>query len=209
MTNFGFKQSEIDGSEILFKVAREIKLPDSYSYTKYLPKVLNQGAKPICVPCSVSCFINWKKNLEGNGNNIDHKVDLDAIYSSREDKYDDGMTFKEAFRFLRHEGVKTDFGIAKIGEYAKVGSELQLKQALIINGPCIGGLPVYDTYRTNFWEKYHGDSFIGGHAVAIVGYNKDGFIIRNSWGEKFGNNGYTTIPYDDFSKFYELWTVLN
>lgn len=29
-----------------------------------------------------------------------------------------------------------------------------------------------------------------GHAVAIVGYTKDHFIIRNSWGSEYGENGY-------------------
>ena len=29
-----------------------------------------------------------------------------------------------------------------------------------------------------------------GHAVAIVGYTKNHFIIRNSWGAEYGENGY-------------------
>jgi hypothetical protein len=35
-----------------------------------------------------------------------------------------------------------------------------------------------------------------GHAVTIVGYNADGFIIKNSWGSRWGNNGYATVSYD-------------
>lgn len=207
MVNFGFIPSKIDGTEHTFSVAKEIKLPDVYSYVKYLPKVLNQGSKPICVPCSVSCFINWRKNLDGNGNKLDYNVNLNQIYDSRSNR-DDGMTFKEAFKFLRYNGVKTDFGVAKIGEYAQITSVLQAKQALIINGPCIGGLPVYNTNRDNFWNKYSDDSYIGGHAVALVGYNKNGFIIRNSWGEGYGKNGYSILSYEDFEKFFELWTVI-
>lgn len=209
MVNFGFIPSTIDGTELQFSMAKEIRLPETYSYVKYLPKVLNQGSRPICVPCSVSCFINWRKNLEDGSHDKDHNVDLNAIFDCREDKSGEGMTFKEAFKFLRHEGVKTDFGKTKINEYAKVGSELQLKQALIVNGPCIGGLPVYDSLRTNFWEKYHGDSMVGRHAIAVVGYDKNGFIIRNSWGTRYGTDGYATIPYEDFELFYEMWTVLS
>ena len=39
---------------------------------------------------------------------------------------------------------------------------------------------------------------IGGHAIAIVGYDKeeDMFIIRNSWGVDWGMNGYCKIPAD-------------
>jgi Papain family cysteine protease len=35
-----------------------------------------------------------------------------------------------------------------------------------------------------------------GHAITIVGYNRDGFIIKNSWGKSWGDNGYATVSYD-------------
>ena len=38
---------------------------------------------------------------------------------------------------------------------------------------------------------------IGGHAVLIAGYDDatSRFLVRNSWGENWGNNGYFTMPY--------------
>ncbi|MGE3640115.1 MAG: C1 family peptidase [Pirellulales bacterium] len=38
----------------------------------------------------------------------------------------------------------------------------------------------------------------GGHAVAIVGYTYEGFIIQNSWGDGWGEGGYALLPYEDF-----------
>ena len=38
----------------------------------------------------------------------------------------------------------------------------------------------------------------GGHAIAIVGYTRDGFIIQNSWGKKWGLNGFALLPYEDW-----------
>lgn len=38
----------------------------------------------------------------------------------------------------------------------------------------------------------------GGHAFAIVGYNKDGFIIQNSWGEKWGYYGFAVLGYKEW-----------
>ncbi|MBN2011457.1 hypothetical protein JW960_19145 [candidate division KSB1 bacterium] len=35
-----------------------------------------------------------------------------------------------------------------------------------------------------------------GHAVAIVGYDEDGFLIKNSWGTGWGENGYGWISFD-------------
>jgi len=39
----------------------------------------------------------------------------------------------------------------------------------------------------------------GGHAVAIVGYTRDGFIIQNSWGPGWGANGFALLPYEDYT----------
>ncbi len=38
----------------------------------------------------------------------------------------------------------------------------------------------------------------GGHAVAIVGYTREGFIIQNSWGESWGAGGFALLPYEDY-----------
>ncbi len=38
----------------------------------------------------------------------------------------------------------------------------------------------------------------GGHAVAIVGYTEEGFIVQNSWGEEWGADGFALLPYEDY-----------
>ena len=37
-----------------------------------------------------------------------------------------------------------------------------------------------------------------GHAVALVGYTAQGFIVQNSWGEGWGAKGFALLPYEDF-----------
>lgn len=37
-----------------------------------------------------------------------------------------------------------------------------------------------------------------GHAVAIVGYTKEGFVIQNSWGTGWGYKGFAVLPYEDW-----------
>ncbi|HGZ70763.1 MAG TPA: peptidase C1, partial [Nitratifractor sp.] len=39
---------------------------------------------------------------------------------------------------------------------------------------------------------------VGGHAFAIVGYNRDGFIVQNSWGSKWGFKGFAVISYKEW-----------
>jgi hypothetical protein len=38
----------------------------------------------------------------------------------------------------------------------------------------------------------------GGHAFAIVGYDRAGFLVRNSWGPEWGDGGYATLTYEDW-----------
>jgi hypothetical protein len=48
-----------------------------------------------------------------------------------------------------------------------------------------------------------------GHAIAIVGYTKDKFIIRNSWGTTWGDNGYAYASNEyvsaAFCEGYGIW----
>src|SRR5262245_40348702 len=37
-----------------------------------------------------------------------------------------------------------------------------------------------------------------GHAVAIVGYTEQGFIVQNSWGRAWGADGFALLPYEDY-----------
>ena len=42
------------------------------------------------------------------------------------------------------------------------------------------------------------ENLLGGHAITICGYDRRNriFHVRNSWGQKWGNKGYGTIPFD-------------
>ena len=43
-----------------------------------------------------------------------------------------------------------------------------------------------------------GDKYQGSHAFMLTGYDdaQENFILRNSWGAGWGNNGYARVPYD-------------
>lgn len=204
--NYGFVKSVIDGSEIIFGCPAGETIPEKYSYREYLPNVIDQGNLSICVPCSLSAYLNWKMNIE-SGEVKDNSVHLFEIYKSRTNN-GEGMTFKDAFKFLRHGGVSTNKGKVQIGTYGKINSINDLRHAIVLNGPCFGALPVYND-RCEFWNKGGKDRLVGYHAISIVGYDEDGFVIRNSWGDKYCDNGYTKIKYDDFDRLIEVWTVID
>ncbi|MEJ0106451.1 MAG: C1 family peptidase [Bacteroidota bacterium] len=52
---------------------------------------------------------------------------------------------------------------------------------------------------TYIWKKQTG-KFKGGHAMVVIGYNdtKNAFKVMNSWGTKWGDNGFAWIDYANF-----------
>ncbi len=44
------------------------------------------------------------------------------------------------------------------------------------------------------------ESLVGSHAVAIVAYDEYGFWVQNSWGERWGLEGFGHVQYDDWLK---------
>ena len=202
--NFGYIPSVMDGTEHVFAARNVGDLPEEYSFRSYMAPIIDQGYLSICVPCSVSAYLNWKENLK-DGNAEDNKIALMDIYNSKTTE-GDGMTFKDALHYLRHNGVESKDGNLSIKSYGLVRSVVGLKYALILNGPCVGALRVYSDCP-NFWDSNTG-TFLGCHAISIVGYDEKGFIIRNSWGENWGDKGYTHMDYDDFPNFLELWTIM-
>ena len=55
------------------------------------------------------------------------------------------------------------------------------------------------------------EKFLGGHCVVAGGYDNDKecFIVRNSWGPSWGDNGYFYIPYSVMvdSSTSDFWVV--
>ena len=203
---FGFKPSELDGTERIFGTSENVELPEKYSFRAYMPPILDQGAESICVPCTVSSYLNWRENLK-DGVSKDNKIALYDIYRARTNG-GDGMTYKEALKYLKKDGVKSKKGRLKISSYAMIKNIIDLRHAIVMNGPCFGALPVYNMY-SEFWNKMPGDKLMGYHAIAIIGYDENGFFIRNSWGTSFGDDGYTYIKLEDMDKMLELWTVID
>lgn len=75
--------------------------------------------------------------------------------------------------------------------------------ALIKGYPVVFGMTVYDSFMTDKVAATGivpmpalSESVQGGHCMVIVGYRKedDTFIVRNSWGTSWGQQGYCRIP---------------
>lgn len=203
MYNSGLELSKIDGSEFQYEI-EDKGIPFQFSYMKQLPSVLNQGEKPICVPCSLSAYFEYKISLK-TGKKQNSKFKLYDIFESRTTD-GEGMTFKDAFKHIINNGAKYKDGIIKASKYFMITNILQLRHAIYANGPCLVVLPVYNENLEEFWQK--SGKCKGYHAVAVVGYDENGFILRNSWGPSYGHNGYSYITNKDINSAKEIWTLI-
>jgi hypothetical protein len=84
----------------------------------------------------------------------------------------------------------------RISSYHNLGRNLERWRAWIANqGPILTRLGVDRTWDRasttgGRLDEYKPNTVRGGHAVCLVGYTKDHFIVRNSWGPAWGDNGF-------------------
>jgi hypothetical protein len=108
------------------------------------------------------------------------------------------------------EGYATLFGVSSDTPASE--KILAIKSALVEseNAVLIGMLmpQSFVVEAKDTWRAAPGESperNLGGHAMAIVGYddeiNGGSFLIINSWGKKWGNNGMTWANYEDVARF--------
>lgn len=168
-------------------------IPDEYKI-KDLGKVLDQGSKGCCVSCSIYEMYNFYCLSKGKEVDINYTY----TYDNRQNKSLDGQDPGEAFTFMRDQG--------KIKVFSRVGTQESLKEAIIANGPCALGMIVRDTENPSFWKG--STTMPIGHAVAVIGYTKDSFIIKNSWGYSYGESGLWYLPFSEFNAVREVWTII-
>lgn len=75
----------------------------------------------------------------------------------------------------------------------------KIKAALAHYGPLPTSMQVYSDfmdYKSGVYTRVGGKR-LGGHAVLLVGYNdeEEYFIVKNSWGTDWGENGFFRIDY--------------
>jgi hypothetical protein len=201
---------------------KRVKVPATLDLRPDLQPVRDQGSQGSCVAQVGACMKEWQE-FEDVG--FDQHMSPQFIYNNRSTS-GEGMHARDLMQILRnigsvpesmfpygHDGrpSKELFEEAsnyKIQHYAQVDTIEGLKTALSKNGPCEGTFPVYN-YGGRLWKPSANSSLLGYHAMTFVGYDLKGFIIRNSWGDDWEDNGYTVFPYEDWGLQVESWTTID
>jgi len=129
-----------------------------------------------------------------------------GVCSEKVWKYDDGPDFfkQEPDRKAYESAQK-----CRVIGYARVAQDLsQMKMCIKSGYPFVFGFTVLSSFQTaevartgKMVMPQANDQQLGGHAVTAVGYDdfKECFIVRNSWGEGWGDKGYFYMPYQYIS----------
>ena len=105
----------------------------------------------------------------------------------------------------------------RIVSYKRLSGVSDMLSCLADGYPIVFGIGIYESFETKEVAKTGivpmpeaDETMIGGHAVLSCGYDmaKKWFIVRNSWGESWGDKGYFYLPFEYVKKLgSDFWTI--
>ena len=195
-----------------------VALPAKFSWQGKITPIRNQGGCGSCWSFSAQASIADVLALHGKGS-----LDLSEQFPVSCDKTSYGCQGgwpTNAFELIQNEGdvLEKDFPykavdmrcpaslphIYKVANYVTLSEGVadteQVKQAIFQYGPVSVAVAVAGNFG-NYKSGIYNESSSGGinHAVNLVGWDETEkpyhWIMRNSWGESWGENGFMRIAY--------------
>lgn len=220
----GVVRSDIDpGDNVFEQISYGMKLSNIASIdidlSEHTLPSKSQGHRGTCAAFAAASILQILKSMSGSACEY---FSPEFIYYHRDNNPAPGMSARNVFRILRDIGSvpeymypygstqkpeKKLYEIAnrnKITFFAKISTCNGLKKALLHMGPCYFVLPLYKS-RPYFWRQLPGEIDDEGHAVVVIGYNKEGFILKNSWGCDWNGDGCIIFPFTDWGLHWECW----
>jgi len=124
----------------------------------------------------------------------------------------------ENFRETPTEGEDKEALQYTINGYQRLLLIHQIKHALSHGHPVVFSLEIYESFERDVREDgivplpKEGEEKLGGHAMCLMGYddnlNGGSFIVKNSWGQEWGDKGYCYMPYKMCQYWYDAWTAI-
>ena len=209
------------------------EFPEKFQLT--MPRVKNQGAVGSCVAHSLATITEYFDKKEtgktqkmstgyiyGNRLLTVHKgsgmYTRDAIktlvkfgnvpYTEFSDNVEVPYAierFEQEYDRLSSSGINYRFK-----SYFKLKDENAIKACIMEQGPVVLTMTWFDDIKVVdgvMQTECVKTKKTGGHCMVIYGWNKDGWMVQNSWGTVWGNKGRFVLPYNIPVK--ETWGVID
>lgn len=227
--NFGAILSPKDIRDYRIICASNSTFPTEYELE--MPEVKNQGSVGSCVAHSIATVIEYFSRLQGDESS---EMSVGYIYGNRTntDHKDWGMVVRKALEatceygdvtqalFPYNEEVPSIISrfeenvcglIAKayphrFSSYYRCRKENEIKTALTKGSPVVMVMKWYDDIEVvDGVIQTKAECADSSHCMVIYGWNKQGWLIQNSWGTDWGYGGRAILSYD--VPIIEAWGV--
>lgn len=230
---FGAIESKIDvrDYQVTCAAAPNVELPEVFELN--MRAVKNQLAVSSCVAHALAAVVEYFNFMQEKidttmstefiyGNRINH------TYT------DKGMIIRDALENLRKYGTcpnssmpgnievpeairrfnQNALGVIpvaypnRITNYCSLYKKNDMKLWLMTKGPIVFSVKWYENYWLTVNNELHFDEKSepsGCHCMVIYGWNKEGWLFQNSWGNTWGDGGRAVYPYD--ATIREAWGV--
>ena len=230
---FGAIESKIDvrDYQVACAAAPNVELPEVFELN--MRAVKNQLAVSSCVAHALAAVVEYFNFMQEKtdttmstefiyGNRINH------TYT------DKGMIIRDALENLRKYGTcpnssmpgnievpeairrfnQNALGVIpvaypnRITNYCSLYKKNDMKLWLMTKGPIVFSVKWYENYWLTVNNELHFDEKSepsGCHCMVIYGWNKEGWLFQNSWGNTWGDGGRAVYPYD--ATIREAWGV--
>lgn len=199
---------------------KSVDLRDHFTKVKDQGQV---GACTVFAVAAIYEYI-LKRNGQGDADLSESFVYYNVRHADGKELDDTGSSFQDVIRSIGEQGICTEplhpfslplsrepspeaYQDAKKRRITKALNvnvrEEDIKSAIQEGYPVAVSLKIFDSFNSTrgFVERPTADETAaadyGYHAMVVVGYTDDTrhFVVRNSWGERFGDKGYCYIPY--------------
>lgn len=198
-----------------FCLDHPFEAPATVDLRDYCTKTENQGSLPYCAAYTAA---GWAENILWRKNDYITQINPSEIYRLAKeidgDPNGDGTTLDSVLQVLLNKKY-FDPSICKIQcfwNYA--GWENTIKYAIHKFGAFLLACNITEEWylcnpnKTSITAKKNYRS-LGGHAILCCGYNRDGVIIHNSWGEDWGSYGFALITWSALKQQFLYGAVLS
>lgn len=230
---FGAIESKIDvrDYQVACAAAPNVELPEAFELN--MRAVKNQLAVSSCVAHALAAVVEYFNFMQEKtdttmstefiyGNRINHTytdkgmIIRDALENLRKygtcpnSSMPGNIEVPEAIRRFNQDalGVIPAAYPNRITNYCSLYKKNDMKLWLMTKGPIVFSVKWYENYWLTVNNELHFDEKSepsGCHCMVIYGWNKEGWLFQNSWGNTWGDGGRAVYPYD--ATIREAWGV--